>query len=67
MPHYRLLVKEAWLWEEAHVRWPGRWGSDAGIDVVAETFNGELWAVPAKHYGVETPERTSSKYGCDSA
>ena len=37
---------EVWLWDE----WPGRWGRDAGIDLVAEDHEGGLWAVQAKHY-----------------
>ena len=28
----------------------GRWGPDAGIDLVAKTRSGELWAVQAKAY-----------------
>ncbi len=62
-PQYRLLVKEAWLWEEARARWPGRWGPDAGIDVVAETFDGELWAVQAKQYA---PQYAIKKADIDS-
>ena len=35
-----------WLWKE----WPGRWGADAGIDLVAEEHGGRLWAIQAKAY-----------------
>jgi predicted helicase len=35
-----------WLWRD----WPGRWGADAGIDLVAETRTGGLWAIQAKAY-----------------
>ena len=35
-----------WLWDE----WPGRWGADAGIDLVAEGHDGRLWAIQAKAY-----------------
>ena len=35
-----------WLWKE----WPGRWGADAGIDLVAEDHDGRLWAIQAKAY-----------------
>jgi superfamily II DNA or RNA helicase len=35
-----------WLWDE----WPGRWAADAGIDLVAETMTGSLWAIQAKAY-----------------
>jgi|SRR5271165_38445 len=30
--------------------WPGRWGADAGIDLVVEAREGGLWAVQAKAY-----------------
>src|SRR5262249_8883972 len=45
-PEYRTQLRRAWLWDE----WPGRWAADAGIDLVAETRTGELWAVQAKAY-----------------
>jgi superfamily II DNA or RNA helicase len=45
-PEYRRRVKRVWLWDE----WPGRWGRDAGIDLVAEDHEGGLWAIQAKHY-----------------
>src|SRR5450756_559836 len=45
-PEYRLRVRKVWLWDE----WPGRWGPDCGIDLVAETVDDELWAVQAKAY-----------------
>jgi superfamily II DNA or RNA helicase len=45
-PEYRGQVCRVWLWDE----WPGRWAADAGIDLVAETRAGELWAVQAKAY-----------------
>jgi predicted helicase len=35
-----------WLWDE----WPGRWGADTGIDLVAEDHEGHLWAIQAKVY-----------------
>ena len=35
-----------WLWKD----WPGRWGADAGIDLVAEDRYGHLWAIQAKAY-----------------
>ena len=31
-PLYRSELTEVWLWDG----WPGRWGADAGIDLVAE-------------------------------
>ncbi len=45
-PEYRTELRQVWLWDE----WPGRWAADAGIDLVAETRGGELWAVQAKAY-----------------
>lgn len=45
-PEYRALFADVWLWRD----WPGRWGADAGIDIVARTFSGQLWAVQAKAY-----------------
>jgi len=32
------------------VAWPGRWGADAGIDLVAKHQDGSLWAIQAKAY-----------------
>jgi superfamily II DNA or RNA helicase len=58
-PEYRLRVRKVWLWEE----WPGRWGPDCGIDLVAETFDDELWAVQAKAYD---PAHTVTKTDVDS-
>ena len=45
-PIFRHQLRQVWLWKD----WPGRWGADAGIDLVAETHSGELWAVQAKAY-----------------
>jgi superfamily II DNA or RNA helicase len=43
---YSSRLKNVWMWDE----WPGRWGADAGIDLVAEDRGGGLWAIQAKHY-----------------
>ncbi len=45
-PEYRNKIERVWLWQD----WPDRWGADAGIDLVAETLDGELWAIQAKAY-----------------
>jgi len=45
-PVYMHELRRVWLWDE----WPGRWGIDAGIDLVAEDRNGRLWAIQAKAY-----------------
>ena len=54
-PVYRSELRRVWLWDD----WPGRWGGDAGIDLVAEDRNGELWAIQAKAY--DTKYRVSKK------
>jgi predicted helicase len=45
-PVYKHELRRVWLWNE----WPGRWGGDAGIDLVAEDRAGRLWAIQAKAY-----------------
>jgi len=45
-PMYKHELRRVWLWRE----WPGRWGVDAGIDLVAEDRNKGLWAIQAKAY-----------------
>jgi superfamily II DNA or RNA helicase len=45
-PVYRREVRRVWLWDE----WPGRWGADCGIDLVAEDQRGGVWAIQAKAY-----------------
>ena len=39
-------LTQVWLWDD----WPGRWGDDAGIDLVAEDNKGRLWAIQSKAY-----------------
>jgi predicted helicase len=45
-PDYGALFRHVWLWKD----WPGRWGIDKGIDLIAETFDGGLIAIQAKNY-----------------
>ena len=45
-PVYKHELRRVWLWDE----WTGRWGGDAGIDLVAEDRTGKLWAIQAKAY-----------------
>ena len=45
-PVYCAQLKKVWLWDQ----WRGRWGPDAGIDLVAEAKGGTLWAIQAKAY-----------------
>ncbi len=58
-PLYAAQLQRVWLWAD----WPDRWGADAGIDLVAETHSGELWAVQAKAYA---PETSITKASVDS-
>ena len=58
-PEYWSVVRRVWLWQE----WPSRWGADAGIDLVVETHDGDLWAVQAKAYG---PAYSVTKRDVDS-
>ncbi len=53
------LVKEVWLWDE----WPKRNTRDLGIDLVAEGFDGTLWAIQCKAYD---PEGSLKKADIDS-
>ena len=53
-PTYKNTLRRVWLWSE----WTGRWGGDAGIDLIAEDHDGRLWAIQAKAY---TPENTVTK------
>jgi len=39
-PLYQRQIRRVWLWDE----WPGRWGADAGIDLVVEDRAGGQWA-----------------------
>jgi Restriction endonuclease len=49
-PVYAHELRHVWLWKD----WPGRWGIDAGIDLVAEDHHGHLWAIQAKAYDEAT-------------
>ncbi|MCE9529684.1 MAG: DEAD/DEAH box helicase family protein [Planctomycetes bacterium] len=58
-PRYRGQFEKIWLWKD----WPDRWGTDAGIDIVARTRTGELWAIQAK---ADHPDRSITKREIDS-
>lgn len=58
-PHYAGRFRNVWLWND----WPERWGADAGIDLVAETVDGTLWAIQAKCYD---PEHRISRRDVDT-
>ncbi|WP_243706792.1 DEAD/DEAH box helicase [Mycobacterium marinum] len=49
-PVYAHELRHVWQWKD----WPGRWGADAGIDLVAEDRHGHLWAIQAKAYDPAT-------------
>lgn len=46
-PYYKQTFKAVWLWKN----WPERRGRDKGIDLIAQTWSGEIWAIQAKAYG----------------
>lgn len=48
-PLWKSVFRKVWLWHE----WPDRWGRDRGIDLIAETLDGRLFAIQAKNYGSE--------------
>ncbi|MCH8924189.1 MAG: DEAD/DEAH box helicase family protein, partial [Planctomycetes bacterium] len=58
-PKYRNQLDQVWLWDE----WPDRWGTDTGIDLVARTSGGDLWAIQAK---ADHPSRAIPKRELDS-
>jgi superfamily II DNA or RNA helicase len=58
-PVYRAQLKKVWLWKQ----WPGRWGRDAGIDLVAQAKDGTRWAIQAKAYA---PDNAVTKKDMDS-
>lgn len=58
-PVYSHELRRTWLWKD----WPGRWGADAGIDLVSEDRHGSLWAIQAKAYA---PSTTITKRDVDT-
>ena len=58
-PLYKPLFKKVWLWDD----WPERWGVDAGIDLIAEEYDGKTWAIQAKCYN---PSYSIKKADVDS-
>src|SRR5258708_5589561 len=45
-PEWATQVEDVWIWDE----YPGRWGSDCGIDLVFKSKIGKTWTVQAKCY-----------------
>ena len=58
-PRYADALEKVWLWAD----WPGRWGPDCGIDLVARDRLGRTWAIQAKGHAAN---RTVSKGDIDS-
>ena len=58
-PLYKSKLKQVWLWDD----WPGCWGKDCGIDIVAEDIDGKNWAIQAKCYD---PKYSVTKKDIDS-
>ncbi|MFL5241022.1 MAG: DEAD/DEAH box helicase family protein [Gemmataceae bacterium] len=58
-PKYKGVFKTVWLWKD----WPGRWGIDKGIDLVAETLDAKFWAIQSKSVRAD---RTIPKSELDS-
>ena len=57
-PRYANRLSKVWLWDD----WPGRWGPDCGIDLVAEDRDGKKWAIQARcHLLPSMPVFTSTK------
>ena len=54
-PTFASELREVWLWDE----WPEADGPDVGIDIVAETYDGNLWAIQSKCYGLDSYVETS--------
>ena len=58
-PAHKSLLRRVWLWKD----WLHRWSDlEAGIDIVAEDFDGKLWAVQCKAYRAD---RTITKADID--
>ena len=58
-PLYSSKLTKVWLWSD----WPGNWGRDCGIDLVAKDTEGKVWAIQAKCY---SPGNSITKRDIDS-
>lgn len=54
-PVWGTHFKKIWLWDE----WPERLTRDLGIDLVAESVDGKLWAIQVKAYDPESQLKKS--------
>lgn len=46
-PKYAVLFKKVWLWNDFFAK-DDLGGHDTGIDLVAQTFDGDFWAIQCK-------------------
>lgn len=44
--YFKSIFRRTWHWRD----WPYCWGRDKGIDLVAQTYSGDYWAIQAKGY-----------------
>jgi predicted helicase len=51
---YATRLKRVWLWEDFFAK-RDLGGHDTGIDLVAETIEGDFWAIQCKCYQADTP------------
>ena len=52
-PKYAFLFKKVWLWNEFFAK-DDLGGHDTGIDLVAQTFEGDFWAVQCKCFQADS-------------
>ena len=52
-PKYAVLFKKVWLWNDFFAK-KDLGGHDTGIDLVAQTFNGDFWAIQCKCFQEDT-------------
>lgn len=52
-PIYANKLKKVWLWDEFFAK-DDLGGHDTGIDLVAQTFEGDFWAIQCKCYREDT-------------
>jgi predicted helicase len=45
-PEYAIEFEQVWTWND----WPGNWGRDKGIDLIAHKHDGRIVAIQSKHY-----------------
>jgi superfamily II DNA or RNA helicase len=62
-PVYASQYTNVWLWDE----WPGRWGPDIGIDLVAQLEDKSLVAIQAKCYADTVPIQEIDRFIAASA